>query len=182
MENGHGDGVYAPISMGHSVWMPDRFRLTFDDEERPLVTILDYVADDLGVRVTEVRQVPRVGAVLSPDEFRVPIGRLTETAITALALRGPERVSGGRLEDYERLDALPPGGPTIGRMLTRRRRRVLTPDLLTEVANVYADAKERQVPVRRAVAERWLVPENTARNWIGAARRAGLLESRHAGA
>jgi hypothetical protein len=55
----------------------------------------------------------------------------------------------------------------------RRRPRVLTPELLDEVARVVLAARAEGTSTRRAVAERFEIPMNTARNWIQAARAPG---------
>lgn len=176
VEHGHGDGSYEPVSLGAGAWVPDRFRVRLDDPARPLRAVVDFTVVDGAVRVASVRQEPRDGVTLVPDDFRLPVGRLVETALAALTLRGPVRPAGGRLTDHEVLaDAT---GIMVGDVLRERRRRVLTPELLAEVAEVYAAARATRVRVRVAVAQRWLIPENTARNWIAAARRAGLLDPR----
>ena len=55
----------------------------------------------------------------------------------------------------------------------RGTRRVFTPALLNEIADVVRDAETRGVPVRRTVADRFRIPEMTARNWINKAREPG---------
>jgi hypothetical protein len=173
LEHGHGDGQYEPVSLGAGVWLPDRFRVLLDDPARPLTAIVDMAVDAQGaVHVVAVAQHPRPGVSLMPDDFRLPVGRLVETALAALALRGPVRPQGARLTEHELLaDAV----GVVGEVLRGRRRRVLTPALLAEVAAVYRDARRDGTPVRVAVAQRWIIPENTARNWIAAARREGLI-------
>lgn len=178
LEYGHGDGRYEPVSTGGGAWLPSRFRLHFDDPKRPMRSTLDFAVDgDGGVRIHAVAQEPRAGAGLAPDDFRLPIGRLADVALAAVTMRGPARAPGARLTEHEMLtDAVPSGG-LVGEVLRCRRRRVLTPDLLAEVAQVYAQARCEGVRVRAAVAEHWVIPENTARNWISAARRAGLIDA-----
>lgn len=175
IEYGNGDGTYDHVSMGGGAWLPDRFRVRLDNPSRPLVSTIDFIVRDATVEVLRVTQVPRPGHPVGSDDFRIPIGRVIDTAITALMLRGPERPAGTYLKALEVLGATPPTGPTVGHVLRLRRRRVLTPELLAEVAQVYATARAQGVRVRAAIADRWRIPENTARNWIAAARRAGLL-------
>jgi hypothetical protein len=57
----------------------------------------------------------------------------------------------------------------------RRSPRVLTDALLAEVAQVVHDARAEGIATRRAVADHFRIPMNTARNWIQEARRRGLL-------
>jgi hypothetical protein len=56
----------------------------------------------------------------------------------------------------------------------RGTRRVFTPALLDEIADVVRDATMRGLPIRRAVADYFrLGSEYTARNWIAEARKPG---------
>lgn len=178
LEYGHGDGRYEPVSIGGGAWLPDRFRVRLNDPARPLVVDVDFaVQSDGTLRVVAAMQVPRDGVVVHADDFRVPIDRLAEAAITVLTLEGPDRPPGRTLTAHEMLVDVPPVGGIVGDVLCRRRRRVLTAELLGEVARVFEDARARGTGGRRAVAEHWIVPENTARNWIRAARQRGLIST-----
>lgn len=174
LEYGHGDGRYAPISLGAGAWLPDRFRVLLNDPARIVVSVVDLTVDEHGrARVQAVTQTPRGDGTLTPDDFRVPIARIIDAALATLTLRGPVRPPGARLGDAEVLGD--PHGALVIDVLRGRRRRVLTAELLAEVADVYQQARRDGTPVRVAVAERWILPLNTARNWIDAARRAGLI-------
>jgi hypothetical protein len=55
------------------------------------------------------------------------------------------------------------------------RRRLVTPDLLKEVAQAYRDAVAASVPPTKAIAERYLTTHSTAARWVREARIAGIL-------
>jgi transposase-like protein len=57
----------------------------------------------------------------------------------------------------------------------RGRRRGLPP--LEDVARVYNKARANDQPTTQALIDEFGSPESTVRNWVGAARKAGLLDA-----
>ena len=56
-----------------------------------------------------------------------------------------------------------------------RRRRLVTPQHLTEVAEIYREAYELGLPPTKTLAERFQISHSTAARWVGRARATGAL-------
>jgi len=131
--------------------VPRQFLAAYVDPTRPYVVhVVVEVRDDGVPEVRRTMTDARPGTDLATVEQRLPLASIRDAAVRAAAEQ----------EATETTVARP----------SRGTRRVFTPALLDEIAEVVRDAEARGLPVRRAVAEHFRLPEMTARNWINKAR------------
>jgi hypothetical protein len=139
--------------------VPSQFYGAYVNRAAPLVVHVSVTIEDDGT--PDIRQI----VMLKSDEAvrdhrritsadtRLPIPTILDAVLHAAAEQGATK---------------PLTRPS------RDTRRVLTPELLDEVANIVRDATARGLPIRRAVADHFrLGSQLTARNWINKAREPG---------
>lgn len=161
------------VSVGQGRYVPERIDAIYRDPQRTydvLCRIETPVGSDKS-RVQEVRFYARGDSELGGD-LRIPLDAITKEATRAYSIgKGPDLPPGSPHPDGMRV-AYEPGW--TGERDKRTYHRIDDRHLAL-VAWKVGQAARDGASTREAVAETWSIAETTAAEWIGRARRAGML-------